>query len=204
MSARCPTSRFAQASRALLLAAAFASAARADVAGIAPEASPDAKRIEGLVEQLGSGDYWAREAAANELRSIGPTAIDALLAAAETHGDLEISLAARWLVDGIPIASPDDGPEAAALLSQYGGDSLKDSVAAMQALLRLDDDSGIDPLARIVRLDRSAAASRMAAALLVREWRPDDPYFRAMTGRILRGLGSSNRPMARLEFAFSA
>lgn len=191
----CPK-RLGAAMAAMLVAASCAAAAMADVPVASTEAAADPKRIESLVEQLGSGEYWVREAAANELRSIGPTAIDALLSAAEGSGDLEVAMAARWLIDGIPLASADDSPEAAALLARYGKGTLSDSIAVMQRLLRLDDDSGIEPLARIARLDRSAAASRMAAALLVREWRPGEDFFPRLKGRILRGLGGSGRPTA--------
>jgi tetratricopeptide (TPR) repeat protein len=67
----------------------------------------------------------------------------------------------------------------------------------MHRLLRLDDDAGIEPLARIVRLDRSANGARLAAALLAREYRPDDPFWPLVRPRIAAGLGASGRPAAR-------
>ena len=128
----------------------------------------DSVRIESLVQQLGSAEYWKRESAAAELRAIGPAAIDSLLAAAERTDDLEIALAARWLVDGIPLAAASDPPEVAELLGQYGR-TAKESLPVMRRLLRLDDEAGIEPLARIVRLDRSPTTSLTAAALIAGE-----------------------------------
>lgn len=155
-----------------------------------------ADRIEALVEDLGSADYWRRESAAAELRGLGPAAIDALLAAAERSDDLEIALAARWLVDGIPLAADSDPPEVAKLVEQYCQARSSDWLPAMQRLLRADDDAGIEPLARIVRLDRSLAASTTAAALLAAEWRQGDPSFPAIARRVAAGIGSSSRPTA--------
>lgn len=157
---------------------------------------PQRDRIEALVEDLGSADYWRRESAAAELRRLGPSAIDPLLAAAERSDDLEIALAARWLVDGIPLAADSDPPEVAKLVEQYGRARSSDWLPVMQRLLRVDDDAGIEPLSRIVRLDRSLAASTAAAALLAAEWRRDDPSFPAIARRVAAGIGSSSRPTA--------
>ena len=68
----------------------------------APADTGAQERLAALIAELGDDDYHRREAAAAELKSLGPTAIDALLAAAETSGDLEIALRARWLVETIP------------------------------------------------------------------------------------------------------
>lgn len=171
------------------------------------EAVGDGDRIASLVEDLGSADYWRRESAAAELRAIGPSAIDALLAAAEGSDDLEIALAARWLIDGIPLVADSDPPEVAALVEAYGKGGPSECLSAMQRLLRVDDDAGVEPLARIVRLDRSLAASTTAAALLAGEWRRDDPSFPAIARKVAAGIGSSSRPTAaflRGLVAFSA
>lgn len=155
----------------------------------------DSGRIESLVQQLGSAEYWKRESAAAELRAIGPAAIDSLLAAAERTDDLEIALAARWLVDGIPLAAASDPAEVAELLGQYARNA-KESLTVMRRLLRLDDEAGIEPLARIVRLDRSPTTSLTAAALIAGEWRPGDPSFAAVAAKVRAGVGASTRPTA--------
>jgi len=151
-----------------------------------------------LIRQLGDADYGRRERAAARLDEIGAAAIDQLLTAAEVHDDLEVSLRAGWLADSIPMTTAGDASEAAALLEGYKSKSLGDRIRIMHQLLRLDDDAGIVPLARIGRLDRDPVAARVAAALLVREWSPGDPSWPAIGERIMAGIGGSSRPVARL------
>ena len=150
--------------------------------------------IERLVERLGDADYQVRESAAAELQAIGPVAVDALLSASETASDLEVSLRARWIVEAIPMEMPHDTPETARLLDAYNGQGLEHRVKVMHRLLRLDDDSGIEALARIVRLERTPEGSRMAAALLAREWHPGDRWWPVIAERTLDGLGRTRRP----------
>ena len=173
----------------------------------APPAVADtdsSERLAALVARLGDDDYHRREAAAAELKALGPMAIDALLAAAETSGDLEISLRARWLVEEIPFEMPNDPPEVVKLLARFKRRDFLDRVRAMHRLLRIDDDAGIQPLARVTRLDPSTAGSRIAAALLAREWRADDPSWPEIRRRIEAGLGPSTRPAARFLSALVA
>jgi len=165
-----------------------------------PRAGADAdaqQRLGALVAALGDDDYHRREAAAAELKALGPTAIDALLEAGETSGDLEIALRARWLVETIPFELPHDPPEVVKLLTRFNQRDFDDRVRAMHRLLRVDDEAGIEPLARVVRLDPSTAGSRIAAALLVREWRAGDPSWPEIRRRIEAGLGPGTRPAAR-------
>ncbi len=159
------------------------------------EASP--AEITALVESLGADDYAQREAAAARLNTIGAAAVDPLLTAAETNGDLEVALRARWLVDAIPIDAPHDAPAVAKLLENFKRKDFGERVQVMHRLLRADDDEGIEPLARIVRLDRSVLGSRVSAALLAREWQPGDPVWSSIRDRIATGIGGSSRPAAR-------
>jgi hypothetical protein len=170
------------------------------VAG-SPPASRPAERdpeIAALVAQLGDPDWAVRETASARLTALGPAAADALLTAAETSGDLEVALRARWLVESLPLTTASDPPEVTALLEPFAKSNFDERVRIMHRLLRLDDDAGIEPLARIVRLERTPAGSRIAAALLVREWQPDDPFWPAIAPRILAGIDASNRPTARI------
>lgn len=182
----------------LLLFALVQPAAAAPLADTAPES------IAHLIEQLGDDDYNRREAAASALKAIGPAAVDALLSAAEMNTDLEVSLRARWIADAIPLEMPHDPPEVMKLLERFKSRDAGARVQAMRRLLRVDDDAGIEPLARIVRLDRSASGSRLAAALLVREWRPDDPFWPSLRTKITKGIGTSERPAARFLRALVA
>ncbi|MFM9197588.1 MAG: hypothetical protein ACKOWG_17990, partial [Planctomycetia bacterium] len=180
----------------------FASLATAGLLCAGPKAvvraggQPAAEEIDALIAGLGADDYAEREAAAAKLNVLGAAAVDPLLAAAELSDDLEIALRARWLVDTIPLETERDPPEVAKLLDQYKRQGFAERVQVLHRLLRVDDDGGIEPLARIVRLDRSAVGSRVAAALLAREWQPDDPAWAGMRDRIAAGLGGSVRPAA--------
>ncbi len=164
------------------------------VAATAAVVSPD--EITALVAQLGDADYAVRETASARLTEIGPAAADALLAAAEVSEDLEVALRARWLADSLPLTSFDDPPEVTALLEPFAKGDLGERVRIMHRLLRLDDDAGIEPLARIVRLERTPKGSRIAAALLAREWQSNDPYWGGMAPKIIAGMGPSGRPAA--------
>ena len=158
----------------------------------------DAAAIADLIRQLGADEYAVREAAAGRLTAIGADAADALLAAAESSDDLEVALKARWLVEALPLAAASDSPAVTSLLDRYTRGDFDTRVQLMHRLLRLDDDAGIEPLARIVRLERTTAGSRIAAALLAREWHPDDPVWKRIAPRIAAGIGPSGRPTARL------
>ena len=164
----------------------------------APAGTPPDPEITALVEQLGDPDYAVREAAAAGLADLGSLASDALLAAAESHPDIEVALRARWLVDSLPLSFADDPPEVATLLERFSRSDLDDRVQIMHRLLRLEDDAGIEPLARIVRLERTEAGSRIAAALLAREWQPNEPAWPGLRERIVAGIGASGRSTARL------
>jgi hypothetical protein len=172
-------------------------AADSVAAALDPDAPATVAEIDALVAQLGDPDYAVREVASGRLAALGAGAADALLTAAETSTDLEISLRARWLVESLPLAVDGDAPEAVALLERFGTLRFDQRVQVMHRLLRLDDDAGVEPLARIVRLERTAAGSRIGAALLAREWQPNDPAWTGMAPRILAGLGGSRRPAAR-------
>lgn len=153
--------------------------------------------ISTLVKQLGDDDYAVREIASARLTELGPAAADALLEAAEVSDDLEVALRAKWLADSLPLAADGDSPEVTALLQTFTTSSFSERVRIMHRLLRLDDDAGIEPLARIVRLERTPGGSRIAAALLAREWQADDPYWPGIAPKITAGLGPSRRPAAR-------
>ncbi|MCE9629174.1 MAG: hypothetical protein K8S94_00445 [Planctomycetia bacterium] len=173
------------------------------VAGVATvltanAAVPVDAEIAALITQLGDADFAVRETASTRLAALGAEASDALLAAAESNADLEVALRARWLVESLPLTLADDPPEVAALLDRFTRSDFDDRVQIMHRLLRLDDDTGIEPLARIVRLERTETGSRIAAALLAREWQPDDSAWPGLRDRIAAGLGPSGRPPAQL------
>ena len=160
-------------------------------------AADDADDIATLITQLGDTDFAVRETAAASLSALGLAASDALLLAAESSTDLEVVLRARSLAEALPITTPHDAAEVAVELSRFGAADAAGRVRIMHRLLRLDDDAGIEPLARIVRLERTALGSRIAAALLVREWQRDDACWPELCRRITAGVERSDRPAAR-------
>ena len=157
---------------------------------------PTAESLAALIANLGDSDYHKREAAAAAIKSIGPTALDALLAAAEISDDLEVSMRSRSLVNAIPLHMPHDSAEVAKLLDTFKRQDFAERMQVMHRLLRIDNNAGIEPLARLVRLERSTSGSRVASALLAREWSPNDPFWDSMRVPILAGLGGSTRPTA--------
>ncbi len=163
----------------------------------ATPAETSAAEIAGLVAALGAEDYAVRETAAAQLAALGPLSADALLTAAETSADVEVALRASWLADSIPPTSPRDPPEVTAELQRYQRADAAARLQIIRRLVRLDDDAGIEAVARLVRLERSAETARMAAALLVREWQPGDPFWQRLRPRIAAGLQESGRPAAR-------
>jgi hypothetical protein len=157
-----------------------------------------------LIEALGAPDAAVREQATARLAADVATAADALLAAAESATDPEVALRARWLLDSLPLAAAHDPPAAAAVLARLETATGGDRLLVLHDLLRLDGDAGIEPLARLVRLDRSAAEAVAAAALLAGEWRPDAAAWRSLRGPLRAGLGPSRRPAARFLRALAA
>ena len=157
---------------------------------------PTAESLSALIANLGNSDYHKREAAAAAIQAIGPTALDALLTAAEMSDDLEVSMRSRSLVNAIPLHMPHDSAEVAKLLDAFKRGNFAERVRVMHRLLRVDNNAGIEPLARLVRLDRSTIGSRVASALLAREWSPNDPFWDPIRAPILAGLARSTRPTA--------
>jgi hypothetical protein len=190
--------------RAVTVVALVTGAAGVGAAPVAEHAAPDV--IAELVGQLGAGDYAVREIAAARLVELGGPAADALLTAAETSTDLEVALRARWLVEAMPatLGAAGDAPAAAALIDRFQAGDAAERARSLLRLLRLDDDAGIAPLARIARLDRSMSLSRLAARLLVREWLPDDPFWPSVRRHVAAGVGTSGRPAARFLRALVA
>lgn len=157
---------------------------------------PTSDTVAALVQRLGDPDFQRREAAAAELQALGPAAVDALLVAAEVEGDLEVALRARWIVDTIPLEMAHDSAEVGRLLESYDRRDLDQRRRVMLRLLRTEDDGGMEALARLVRLERSPEAARIAASLLAREWSPGDRWWPRTAERVVAGVGRSGRPPA--------
>ena len=79
---------------AVLGAIGVLAAAASVAAALDPDAPATVAEIDALVAQLGDPDYAVREVAGGRLSALGAEAADALLTAAETSTDLEVSLRA--------------------------------------------------------------------------------------------------------------
>lgn len=151
-----------------------------------------------LISQLGDERPAVRELASEQLTELGSLAADELIRAAESSADLEVALRARWLVDRLPLVADGDPPRVVAILERLPRLGVAERLRQMQVLLRLDGDIGVEPLARMVLLERSTFAATVAAALLAREWVPDDRFWPPVAEAIITGIGPSRRPAAAL------
>ncbi|MFM7245784.1 MAG: hypothetical protein ACKO40_16635 [Planctomycetaceae bacterium] len=152
--------------------------------------------IAALVDRLGDARPAVREQATEDLANLGSAAADELLRAAESPDDLERALRARWLIDQLPLTLPSDPPAVTAILERFPKLDVTERIRRMHVLLRLEDVAGIEPLARVARLERSPAVAEIAAALLAREWTPGDPLWPPVAAGVVAGLGESRRPPA--------
>jgi hypothetical protein len=175
--------------------AAAAAAALTAAAGLPARAAVDAD-VAALVDRLGDARPAVREQATEALAALGPLAADELLRAAESADDLERALRARWLIDRLPLTAATDPPRVTAILERFPKLDVTERIRRMHVLVRLEDVAGMEPLARVARLERSPAVAEIAAALLAREWAPGDPLWPPVAAGIVAGLGASQRPPA--------
>ena len=140
--------------------------------GDTPPATATAQqRVQGLIKQLGDGNYSVRERAQVELGKLGFDAFDQLSDAANDD-DLEIATRARILLRLMRVqwTRDDDPPEVKKLLEGYDTQPLETRTDHMRRLASLPAAAGIPALCRLVRYEQSAVLSKSAAvAILNRE-----------------------------------
>ena len=164
----------------------------------AGDESVSQQKVAELIAQLGDTNYAIRESATQQLRMIADHAIDQLLDAADQSNDLETALRAQWILETVSLIRPDDSPEVAELLKNFSSRSLSQQISALSRLIRLEDNAGIKPLARLIRTNRSARTSYLAALILLQEWGPTDPYWPQLVAPVPNELDTSKRPAALL------
>lgn len=176
--------------------------ASAEPAAAPPEAAaaatPSAAEIARLVEQLGDDDYFVRERAQEALGQLGFAAFDALTAA-EHHSDFEIATRARHLLKLMQVAwtDPADTARVKALLAGYEGLPVASRVAKYNELAGLELDEGLPALCRLVRFERSALLSKLAAVAALNSPPRDDAGHRRRREIIAAQLTGSQRPAAQ-------
>ncbi len=157
----------------------------------------DDRRIQQLIEQLGSDDYVARRHAQEELVKIAPEAFDALTVA-ESAVDPEIASRATYLTRLVrfEIERDSDSTEVRKILADYESQSLDQRLAKIDQLLKLSHDDGLDAACRLVRFDHSLIFSKRAAIKIATQPLGDQQRAPARAKILLGSLGNSNRTAA--------
>jgi tetratricopeptide (TPR) repeat protein len=160
------------------------------------KAAETAERTRRLIAQLGDADYFVRERAQQELALIGFEAFDALTAA-EDDDDVEIAARAKYLVRMMRIdwTADADPPEVKPIVSNYATANEASRIEKIKKLAALADDKGLAVLCRIVRFERSAHLSKLAAVAVL-DQKPNDEAWQARERTIREGVGTSTRPSA--------
>lgn len=136
--------------------------------------------IRELIEKLGSDSYATRVRAREQLQAYGLEAFDALRDA-QNHDDSEILAAARYLIKSLHVSwSKDSDPkEVREILSEYGAQDEAERLGRIEMLGRLQDQMGVEALARLARFERSEPLSRRAAILVLGQTLPREKAHRA-------------------------
>ena len=121
-------------------------------------------QIEKLIAELGSPQFRVREAAGEQLSTMGLTAYEALLKVVD-HPDIEIRLRSRRIIESLRGGFLVDGlaEELVALLEDYHSKSLEQRRALIVELQILLPHQGADALARLARFEETESLSRAAA-----------------------------------------
>ncbi|TVP99526.1 MAG: hypothetical protein EA381_09735 [Planctomycetaceae bacterium] len=154
--------------------------------------------IAALIERLGHPSYAARLRAQENLERIGLQAFD-YLHAAQSHHDIEIANAARYLVSSLLVSwsTDSDPPAVREALDEYGAQSESERQNRMDRLAELPARQGLAALARLVRFETSLRLSREAALAIMRGAMSDDLGVRsAEADKILDVLGPNRRQAA--------
>ena len=156
------------------------------------------KRLERLIEQLGSGLYVNREKAQIELQRLGLAAFDALFEARH-HDDIEIGMRARFLIRSMQVSWSDENDTAAVVdvLRNYNDQNEASRRSRLDRLSRLENHIGVPALCRLARFETSSQLSKYAALGILRQVRPHTHTKQsALADQITRGAGNSRRPAA--------
>ena len=167
------------------------------LAPAAAEEPTDAEaKVAKLIEQLGSGEFAAREKAQAELAKIGLEAFDALNDA-QHHDDVEIALRARFLVRAMQVQwyHETDSADVIKVLKGYGAEPETERRSRIDRLKNLAERQGLPALCRLARFEPSEELSKYAA-LKVLELLPEikDQKAREDVGqKVVAGAGSGKR-----------
>ena len=170
-----------------------------------PAPEGQGKRLERLIEQLGSELYTNREKAQIELQRLGLAAFDALFEARH-HDDIEIGMRARFLIRSMQVSWSDENDTAAVVevLRNYNGQNEASRRSRLDRLSRLENYVGVPALCRLARFETSSQLSKYAALGILRQLRPETPSGQsALAEQIIRCAGNSRRTAATWVRAYA-
>jgi len=159
-----------------------------------PELRAEKRRVEDLIADLGSAQFFVRRQAEKQLIGIGADAFDDLRAV-EHHLDLEIAARAQFILNSIQInwVRPGDPSQVVKLLSHYGELPVGERRERIELLSVLEQDWGLAALCRISRFDPSPVLARQAALAIMNGSRPLAEGNVGSDEVVLREIGDSLR-----------
>jgi tetratricopeptide (TPR) repeat protein len=169
--------------------------AKKPAADVAQPTDQEAK-VAKLIEQLGAGEFAAREKAQGDLAKIGLEAFDALNDA-QHHDDVEIALRARYLVRAMQVQwhQDSDPADVIRILKGYGEQSETERRTHIDQLKNLVEQRGLVALCRLARFETSEELSKYAA-LKVMDFLPelkDEKAREEAAKKVTAGAGSGKR-----------
>ena len=114
------------------------------------------EHITALIRQLGADEATVRQAAVNELLSIGPAARPAILKAIDSD-DPGLRDEASQILLRLPWYLPDDPPAVRDVLSRYGTADISIRRQVIDNLAEIEHQAGLPALLRLLREDPSLA-----------------------------------------------
>ena len=164
-----------------------------------------------LIEQLGAESYTTRIRARDRLQRMGLEAFEQLREA-QYHPDIEVEMAARYLVSSLLVSWSKESDPAAVrnTLTEYGAQDEVERSSRIQRLAELDSRMGLPALVRLVRFETSVRLSEVAALALMNQ-----PSSKGSNGnvqdtqrqhsqQILSGLADSDRPASQWLRVYAA
>ncbi|QDT04755.1 Tetratricopeptide repeat protein [Rubripirellula lacrimiformis] len=148
-----------------------------------------------LIEQLGAASYATRSLAMERLQRMGLEAFDKLNLA-QFHPDIEIEMAARYLVSSLIVSwSKDSDPQVIRdTLHEYGAQSESERTSRIEMLAEFPDRQGLPALVRLAKFETSLRLSRVAALTLMQQKMHSDPSERSRSAELINeGLGNNQR-----------
>jgi hypothetical protein len=173
---------------------------------VAQSTSPQASRINSLIEQLGSPSYQVRRSAESQLGSLGLAAFEQLRKA-HFHPNVQVAETARYLLKSQNVIwwLDTDPHSIRQLLQDYNQSSVVERETAIQ---RLGLEKSIEARAALVRLARyevSETASKQAALALLKALTNDNhaDQNKDFQSKIREAVGESDRTACQWLLTFA-